>query len=123
MLTCIDFEGELADALGIAAPPVPAEMPDSLPYACAVALGGTSRNNVDAATIDVDVWAEDAASAMDEARALIARARALEGTTTGGATWGAVRVTTLPYGNPDPRQPRLSRATFTISATAHAVEL
>lgn len=115
----VDVEAALASALGIAAPPVPAAL--AAPYSCVTSTGG-SRSSlvVDRFFADVDCWGADEASALALARGLVARALELPGTEAGGATWCAVSAESLPYLNPDPDEPTLARATFSLAVTARS---
>lgn len=87
---------------------VPASLGDSLPHIHVVRTGGYESDMViETNYIDFDVYADDQASAMEEASALCGWARDLEG----GFCYKA-EITTLPYRNPDPRHPNIARATF-----------
>lgn len=87
---------------------VPASLGDSLPHIHVVRTGGYESDMViETNYIDFDVYADDQASAMEEASAMCGWVRDLKG----GFCYRA-EITTLPYRNPDPRHPNIARATF-----------
>lgn len=93
------------------------------PYAMVTVTGGTRTSGmVDLFYVDLDCWASTQAAAIAACGELMADAIALEGQATEHATFGGVRVETLPYGNPDPDRPRLARATCALQVTAHVAE-
>lgn len=113
MRKTIDIETALYDELteaGISASAhvIPATLGRSLPHVHVVRTGGYESDKVvETNQVDFDVYASDAADAMEEATDLCAWVRDLEG----GFCYRAV-ITTLPYANPDPRHPTIARATF-----------
>ena len=120
----VDIEAVMAEALGIHATPVPANLGRTLPYAIATRTGGGRADLVvDNHFVDIDVYSHDGdwAGATDEAATLLARACDLGGTVAGGAVVCAVTVETMPYNNPDPDHATLARSTFSLRVTARAV--
>lgn len=97
---------------------LPASLGEDLPHIHVVRTGGyTSDMVIETHNLDFDVYAEDAADAMEAAADLCGYIR-VEGTFTAEIGDGsklvvyASEVMTLPYHNPDPRHPNLARATF-----------
>lgn len=123
----LEIEGALYRALAddgysASAPPLPADFDGSLPHVHVVRTGGYEHGPVqDAHQVDFDVYAEDDAAAMVAASALCGWVRALAGKSLDGAPVYSAGVTTLPYGNHDPRRADLSRATFKAQLITRAV--
>ena len=103
--------------LSTSAHALPASLGENLPHVHVVRTGGyTSDMVVETHNLDFDVYAEDAADAMEAAADLCGYIR-VEGTFTTEIddkklVVYASEVMTLPYHNPDPRHPNLARATF-----------
>ena len=91
---------------------IPASLGESLPHVHIVQTGGYTYDRIiESHRVDFDVYAEDPAAAHTEAMALCGWVRDLWGQTLGTSCYSS-EVTTLPYHNPDPRHPSLSRTTF-----------
>ena len=112
-----DIETALYDLLtaenySASAHALPASLGSTLPHVHVVRTGGyTSDMAIENANVDFDVYAKDPAEAMGEASDLCDWVRGLEGKTVGTPCYSS-EVNTLPYHNPDPRHPNISRATF-----------
>lgn len=92
---------------------IPASLGETLPHVHVTRTGGyTTDIVIESNNIDFDVYAEDEAAAMTAASNLCGFVRELVGTSIGDSPCYSVDVITLPYGNPDPRHPNISRATF-----------
>ena len=108
-----DIETELYELLSEAkysasAHVIPASLGSDLPHVHVVRTGGYESDLViETSYIDFDIYAEDAADAMEEAARLTGFVRDLA-----GDYCYASSITTLPYSNPDPRHPDIARATF-----------
>lgn len=108
-----DIETELYNLLtecGInaSAHSLPHSLGSNLPHIHVVRTGGYESDMViENNYIDIDVYAEDDAEAMRTASLLCGWIRDLE-----GRYCYMSNITTLPYGNPDPRHPNIARATF-----------
>lgn len=101
-----------AEGYSSSAHDIPASLGAVLPHVHVVRTGGfTSDMVVENHNIDFDVYAGDAADAMEAASTLCGWVRDLPGDNA-GTTCYASDITTLPYNNPDPRHPTLGRATF-----------
>ena len=86
---------------------IPPDLGSSLPHIHVVRTGGFEKDMViEVNNIDFDVYASDAADAMEQAALLCGWIRDLEGVFSYKAS-----ITTLPYSNPDPRHPNIARAT------------
>ena len=91
---------------------LPANLGDTFPHVHVVRTGGFVTDLViETNNVDFDVYAADNAAAMTAASNLCGWVRALEGGTLDTACYSS-EVMTLPYNNPDPRHPNISRATF-----------
>lgn len=87
---------------------IPAGISRMLPHVHVVRTGGYEKDMViEVNQVDFDVYAADAADAMELASELCGWVRDLQG----GFSYTA-EVITLPYGNPDPRHPNIARATI-----------
>lgn len=117
MRACNDIETALynkltADHYSASAHAVPHTLGNSLPHVHVVRTGGeTSSMIIESHRVDFDVYASDPAEAMKEASNLCAWVRELSGEDVGTICYAA-SVTTLPYNNPDPNHPTISRVTF-----------
>ena len=117
MIVTVDIETALAEKLATdkysaSAHAIPATLGATLPHIHVVRTGGyTSDMVIDTHYVDFDVYAADQADAMKEASNLCAWVRDLVGQTVGSPCYAA-EISTLPYGNPDPRHPNIGRATF-----------
>lgn len=86
---------------------IPPDLGDTLPHVHVVRTGGYEKDMViEINRVDFDIYAEDAADAMEEACELCGWIRDLA-----GDFCYTSEITTLPYGNPDPRHPNIARAT------------
>lgn len=91
---------------------LPASLGQTLPHVHVTRTGGyTSDMVIEFTNVDFDVYAADPAEAMEEASDLCDWVRDLSGKTVGTSCYSS-EVNTLPYHNPDPRHPNISRATF-----------
>lgn len=91
---------------------VPETLGQTLPHVHIERTGGyTSDMVIETNQVDFDVYAADAADAMTYACALCAVIRDIAGEAIGTPCYES-DVITLPYNNPDPRHPTISRATF-----------
>lgn len=112
-----DIETALYNALtnadiSASAHAIPATLGATLPHVHVVRTGGYESDMViETHYVDFDVYAADQADAMDAAVRVCGIVRDLEGTTLETPCYRS-EITTLPYGNPDPRHPSISRATF-----------
>lgn len=106
-----DIETALYEALSdngysASAHAVPSTLGRSLPHVHVVRTGGYTYDLViESHNVDFDVYAADEAEAMEIACDLCGWVRELE-------DCYRAEITTLPYGNPDPRHPTIARATF-----------
>lgn len=101
------------------APPVPADLGDSLPCARVMRTGGlTTSKVVNRHTVSVDVWA----ASLDEAQAT---ANTLCGSLEDAPRYcdgvNRVAVIALPYNNHDAKHPDLCRVSFTAQVWTAAV--
>lgn len=88
----------------------------SSPHIHVVRTGGYERDMViEVNLVDFDVYADDAATAMETASALCGWVRDLD-------CCYASDITTLPYHNPDPRHPNIARVTFKAQILTRTVE-
>ena len=107
-----DIETDLYDELtpsgyNASAHQIPPDIGTTLPHVHVVRTGGYERDMViEINNIDFDVYAKDAADAMEQASMLCGWIRDLVGNFCYSAS-----IITLPYGNPDPRHPNIARAT------------
>lgn len=119
----VDIETWMAKLIGedlelsASAHALPASLGENLPHIHVVRTGGyTSDMVIETHNLDFDVYAEDAADAMQEAADLCGYIRIESSFVTerNGVklTVYEAEITTLPYSNPDPRHPNLARATF-----------
>ena len=87
---------------------IPADLGEHLPHVHVVRTGGYEKDMViEVNQVDFDVYAADSADAMTQASQLCRWVRELAGDFSYTS-----EITTLPYGNPDPRHPNIARATF-----------
>lgn len=106
------YEKLTADKYSASAHAIPATLGATLPHIHVERTGGfTSDLVIETNNVDFDVYAENEADAMREASNLCAWVRDLEGSTV-GSPCSFSEVSTLPYNNPDPRHPTISRATL-----------
>lgn len=119
----VDIETWMAKLIGedlelsASAHALPASLGENLPHIHVVRTGGyTTDMVIETHNLDFDVYAEDAADAMQEAADLCGYIRIESSFVTerNGVklTVYEAEITTLPYSNPDPRHPNLARATF-----------
>ena len=107
-----------ADGYSASAHAVPSTLDAKLPHTHIVRTGGYEKDLViEVNQVDFDVYAADAADAMEEASELCGWVRALAGDFCYRA-----EITTLPYNNPDPRHPTLGRATFKAQLHTRIIE-
>ena len=101
-----------ADGYHASAHSVPAAIGANLPHVHVTRTGGYTMDMVvEYNIVDFDCYAQDPADAMTVASDLCAWVRDLGASTVGSYCY-ASEVTTIPYGNPDPRHPTIGRATF-----------
>lgn len=123
MIKTKDIETALAERLraqgtSASAHMIPKTLGESLPHAHIVRTGGYEKNIViEFHNIDFDVYAQDAADAMEAACDMTDWIRGLQ-----GDFCHAAKITTLPYANPDPRHPGLSRTTVKAQITTRVKE-
>lgn len=111
------YEKLTTDKYSASAHAIPATLGETLPHIHVVRTGGSTTDIViDTNYVDFDVYAADQAEAMKEASNLCAWVRDLYGQTVGSPCYES-EISTLPYGNPDPRHPNLGRATFKAQIT------
>jgi hypothetical protein len=129
MRISIDIETAVYDLLTAAgysasAHAIPATLGQELPHVHVTRTGGFTTDRVlDSNSVDLDVYAETQADAMESATALTGWVRALEGGTIGGVPCYEAEISTLPYRNPDPRHPNIGRATFKAQITIRTQEV
>lgn len=105
------YEALSDDGYSASAHAVPSTLGRSLPHVHVVRTGGYTYNLViESHNVDFDVYAADEAEAMEMACDLCGWVREF------GDCYRA-EITTLPYGNPDPRHPSIARATFKAQIT------
>lgn len=86
---------------------IPPDLGATLPHVHVVRTGGYEKELViEINRVDFDIYAEDAADAMETACALCGWIRDLAGDFCYES-----EINTLPYNNPDPRHPNIARAT------------
>lgn len=96
-----------ADGYSASAHAIPPDLSGTLPHVHVVRTGGYEKDMVvEVNQIDFDVYAADQADAMDMACELCEWIRDLAGDFCHYSA-----ITTMPYGNPDPRHPNIGRAT------------
>ena len=106
-----DIETALYEALSdngysASAHAVPSTLGHSLPHVHVVRTGGYAYDLViESHNVDFDIYADDEATAMETACELCGWVREFD-------DCYRAEITTLPYGNPDPRHPSIARATF-----------
>ena len=106
------------DSYSASAHVVPASLGSLLPHVHVVRTGGYEKDMViEINRVDFDVYAGNAADAMEEASELCGWIRALAGDRSYTA-----EVTTLPYNNPDPRHPNIARATVKAELVTRVIE-
>lgn len=111
-----------ADQISASAHAVTATLGDTLPHVHVTRTGGTTSSMViEYNQVDFDVYAADQADAMSEASDLCGWVRDLAGKKV-GSTCYASEITTLPYNNPDPLHPTISRATFKAQILTRTIE-
>ena len=97
---------------------IPADLGEHLPHVHIVRTGGYEKDMViEINRVDFDVYAADTADAMTIASQLCGWTRKLA-----GDFCYASEITTLPYGNPDPRHPNIARATFKAQILTRIIE-
>lgn len=102
------YEQLTADGYTASAHAIPPDLGTSLPHIHVVRTGGYEKDMViEVNQIDFDVYAADSADAMEQACELSAWIRGLAGDFCHYAA-----ITTMPYGNPDPRHQDIGRATI-----------
>ena len=118
MRVSVDIETALyglltAGGYNASAHALPSTLGSTFPHVHVVRTGGfTSDLVVETHYVDFDVYAADQADAMKEASNMCELVRNLEGQTIGTCPCYSSEITTLPYGNPDPRHPTIGRATL-----------
>ena len=128
MRVSVDIETALydqltADGYSASAHTIPATLGQNFPHVHVVRTGGYNTDRViDVNNVDIDVYAETQADAMEAATALTGWVRDLEGGTLVTPCYSA-EVLTLPYRNPDPRHPNIGRATFKAQITIRTQEV
>ena len=96
---------------------IPSTLGASLPHIHVVRTGGFESDMViETNNVDFDVYAADAADAMTSACTLCGFVRGLA-----GGEFYVCEITTLPYNNPDPRHPKIARATFKAKILSRTV--
>ena len=119
MRVSVDIETALynqltTDKYNASAHAVPASLGSDLPHIHVVRTGGYTTDLVlETNSIDFDVYAADSADAMTAATNLCAWVRELVGKNLDTPCYSS-EISTLPYSNPDPRHPTISRATFKV---------
>ena len=102
------YEELVRDGYSASAHVIPSSLGSHLPHIHVVRTGGYETDMViETNMVDFDVYADDAAYAMEQASLLCGLVRDL----TGDMCYTS-EITTLPYNNPDPRHPNIARATF-----------
>lgn len=97
---------------------IPECLSEQLPHVHIVRTGGYEKDMViEINRVDFDVYAADPADAMTIASQLCGWTRELA-----GDFCYASEITTLPYGNPDPRHPNIARATFKAQILTRIIE-
>lgn len=97
---------------------IPKDITAQLPHIHIVRTGGYEKDMViEINRVDFDVYAADPADAMTIASQLCGWTRELA-----GDFCYASEITTLPYGNPDPRHPNIARATFKAQILTRIIE-
>lgn len=108
------YEQLTADGYSASAHVIPSAI--SSPHVHVVRTGGYEKDMViEINLVDFDVYADDAATAMEVASTLCGRVRDLD-------CCYKSDITTLPYSNPDPRHPNIARATFKAQILTRIVE-
>lgn len=111
-----------ADHYSASAHAIPATIGKTLPHVHVVRTGGTTTDLViESNQVDFDVYAADSADAMSAASDLCGWVRDLAGNTVGSFCY-ASEISTIPYNNPDPRHPTISRATFKAQILTRTIE-
>lgn len=102
---------------------VPSTLGSTLPHIHVTRTGGyTNDLVVEIHQVDFDVYAADQADAMTAASEVCGWVRDLAGKTVGtGCSYS--EVMTLPYNNPDPLHPTLSRATLKAQIITRTKEI
>ena len=107
------YEQLTGDGISASAHAVPASLGNTLPHVHVVRTGGYETDLViETSRVDFDVYAANQADAMETAAELCGWVRDLA-----GSFCYVAEITTLPYGNPDPRHPDIARATFKAQIT------
>jgi len=87
---------------------IPPDLGKRIPHVHIVRTGGNEKDKViEVNRVDFDVYASDLADAMTLASQLCGLVRDLA-----GDFCYTSEITTLPYGNPDPKHPNIARVTF-----------
>lgn len=101
-----------SDGYSASAHAIPASLGATFPHIHVTRTGGYTMDMVvEYNSVDFDVYDSDQADAMSTASILCAWVRDLGASVVGSYCYAA-EITTLPYGNPDPRHPNIGRATF-----------
>ena len=101
-----------ADSYHASAHAIPSSLGNNLPHIHVVRTGGyTTDMVIEYHSVDFDVYAGNDADAMTTACNLCGWVRGLDGVALDTVCYDA-EIVTLPYPNPDPRHPNISRATF-----------
>lgn len=110
-----------SEAFPVAAPPVPGDLGDSLPFAMVERDGGVRMNLVmDSHNVTVSVWARTWSDAMAAANRIAGAVARLPMTAGASTQWRTADVTGLPSNAPDPAHPTIPRVQFTATVTCRA---
>jgi len=111
------------DKYSASAHAVPASLGSTLPHVHVTRTGGyTSDMVIETHQVDFDVYAADQADAMTAAASFCGWVRELTGKEVGTPCYSS-EIMTLPYNNPDPLHPTLSRATFKAQILTRTKEI
>lgn len=106
------YEKLTSDNYSASAHALPATLGTAFPHIHVTRTGGyTSDLVIENNNVDFDIYAADQADAMGDALDLCDWVRSLAGQNISTPCYYS-EITTLPYHNPDPRHPNISRATF-----------
>ena len=108
-------------SFGISAPPIPADLGNTLPYVVVERIGGMRESLVvDTHDIGIDVWADEWGEATLAANKVLGLLCGLPYSDDPQVEYLGVEINALPYNNPDPNHQDIPRVSFTAHVKARA---
>lgn len=113
-----DLQAISSDGFFYACLPIPDDLGKHLPMVIIERFGGSRTSHViDDHTVGLDIYAKHLDDAMRAANCLCNSIELLRDTDGLTADYLDSEVSTIPYTNPDPERPDLSRVSFSISVS------